>query len=82
MGALSAGCIFRNPPGESAGRLIDRAGLKGFRLGSAFVSEQHANFAMADRGGCATDVRNLIESVRDRVAQRFGIQLEPEVKLW
>lgn len=82
MGALSAGCIFRNPVGESAGRLIDRAGLKGYRLGSAFVSAQHANFAMADRGGCASDVRRLIETIQQRVQQAFGILLEPEVKLW
>lgn len=82
LGALSVGCIFRNPNGDSAGRLIDRAGLKGFRIGSAFVSDQHANFAMADRGGNATDVRKLIDSVRERVEQFCGVRLEPEVKLW
>ncbi|HPF38070.1 MAG TPA: UDP-N-acetylmuramate dehydrogenase [Phycisphaerae bacterium] len=82
LGALSVGCIFRNPAGDSAGRLIDSAGLKGLRIGSAFVSEQHANFAMADRGGNATDVRRLIDCVRDRVEDFCGIRLEPEVKLW
>ncbi|MCA9255717.1 MAG: UDP-N-acetylmuramate dehydrogenase [Phycisphaerales bacterium] len=82
LGALSVGCIFRNPSGDSAGRLIDSAGLKGLRIGSAFVSEQHANFAMADRGGNATDVRRLIDCVRDRVEDFCGIRLEPEVKLW
>lgn len=82
LGALSVGCIFRNPRGESAGRLIDSAGLKGFRIGSAFVSQQHANFAMADRGGNATDVRRLIDTVQDRVEAFCGVRLEPEVKLW
>lgn len=82
LGALSVGCIFRNPKDDSAGRLIDSAGLKGYRIGSAFVSEQHANFAMADRGGNATDVRKLIDSVQDRVEQFCGVRLEPEVKLW
>ncbi|MCB9853827.1 MAG: UDP-N-acetylmuramate dehydrogenase [Phycisphaerales bacterium] len=82
FGALSVGCIFRNPNGDSAGRLIDSAGLKGYRIGSAFVSEQHANFAMADRGGNATDVRKLIDSVQNRVEDFCGIRLVPEVKLW
>jgi UDP-N-acetylmuramate dehydrogenase len=82
LGAPSAGCIFRNPAGHSAGQLIDRAGLKGFRLGSAFVSDRHANFAMADRGGKAADVRKLIDAIIDRVEQNSGIRLEPEVKIW
>ena len=63
-------------------RLIDSAGLKGYRIGSAFVSEQHANFAMADRGGNATDVRQLIDTVQNRVEDFCGVRLEPEVKLW
>lgn len=82
LGAPSAGCIFRNPTGHSAGQLIDRAGLKGFRVGSAFVSDRHANFAMADRGGRASDVRALIDTIIARVADHSGIRLEPEVKIW
>ncbi|MBX3396285.1 MAG: UDP-N-acetylmuramate dehydrogenase [Phycisphaerae bacterium] len=82
LGAPSAGCIFRNPSGHSAGQLIDRAGLKGYRVGSAFVSERHANFAIADRGGRASDVRELISTIIDRVAAHSGIMLEPEVKIW
>ena len=82
MSGHSAGCIFRNPYGDSAGRIIDRAGLKGFRIGSAFVSDQHANFAMADRGGSARDVRELIQTIRTRVFETSGVQLEPEVKIW
>ncbi len=82
MGEPSVGCIFRNPAGHSAGRLIDRAGLKGFRIGSAYISERHANFAMAERGGRASDVKSLIVAVAERVLDRFGVRLEPEVKIW
>ena len=82
LGRQSAGCIFRNPNGASAGQLIDRAGLKGFRIGSAHMSDRHANFAIADSGGRAADVRELITVVADRVAETFGVRLEPEVKIW
>jgi len=82
LGVQSAGCIFRNPNGRSAGQLIDQAGLKGFRIGSASISERHANFALADRGGRAGDVQRLISAVTDRVAEHCGVRLEPEVKIW
>ncbi len=82
LGTQSAGCIFRNPTGNSAGKLIDQAGLKGFRVGSAWISTQHANFAIADKGGRASDVIRLITTVADRVADTFGVRLEPEVKIW
>ncbi|MCG8406649.1 MAG: UDP-N-acetylmuramate dehydrogenase [Phycisphaerales bacterium] len=82
MGGQSVGCIFRNPNGQSAGQLIDLAGLKGFRVGSAYISERHANFAMSDKGGRSADVLNLIHTVADRVIERFGVRLEPEVKIW
>ncbi len=82
MGSHSAGCIFRNPDGSAAGALIDRAGLKGTRIGSASVSHRHANFILADRGGRAADVIALIELIRERVEQQFGILLEPEVEIW
>jgi len=82
LGVQSAGCIFRNPAGGSAGQLIDQAGLKGFRIGSASISERHANFAVADRGGRALDVKQLIRAVTDRVAEHCGVRLEPEVKIW
>ncbi len=82
LAAHSAGCIFRNPDGHSAGRLIDEAGLKGFRVGSAHVSERHANFAVVDDGGRAADVRRLIDEIILRVEQASSIRLEPEVKLW
>jgi len=82
MAAHSAGCIFKNPAGQSAGRLIDCAGLKGFRIGSAFVSDRHANFVLADAGGRAADVLSVIKAVKHRVQQDSGISLEPEVKIW
>jgi UDP-N-acetylmuramate dehydrogenase len=82
LGAQSVGCIFRNPAGRSAGEIIDRAGLKGLRLGSAYVSERHANFVLADPGGRAADVIQLIRLVGQRVEDHCGIRLEPEVKIW
>jgi UDP-N-acetylmuramate dehydrogenase len=80
LGLPSAGSVFRNPPGDSAGRLIDDAGLKGRRIGGAVVSEKHANFVVNDQKGTATDVRRLMELVRAEVAARSGIELEFEVE--
>jgi UDP-N-acetylmuramate dehydrogenase len=83
MADHSAGCIFTNPPqGDSAGRLIDTAGLKGTRCGHAHVSEQHANFIVADRGARAAEVLELIGRVRDRVFDMHGTQLELEIDIW
>jgi UDP-N-acetylmuramate dehydrogenase len=76
----NAGSVFRNPSGDHAGRLIDAAGLKGRRIGSAEVSTLHANFILADRGGRAADVRALGDLVRATVAERFGITLEYEIE--
>ncbi|HEY7331492.1 MAG TPA: UDP-N-acetylmuramate dehydrogenase [Candidatus Limnocylindria bacterium] len=76
----NAGSVFRNPPGDHAGRLIDVAGLKGRRIGSAEVSTLHANFILADRGGRAADVRALGDLVRATVADRFGITLDYEIE--
>jgi UDP-N-acetylmuramate dehydrogenase len=80
-GGANAGSVFTNPEGDSAGRLIDEAGLKGFRIGSAHVSEKHANFIQADRGGSADDVRALMEHVRATVEARCGVVLQAEVRL-
>ena len=80
-GGANAGSVFTNPPGDSAGRLVEAAGCKGERLGSAHVSEKHANFVQADAGGSADDVRHLIDRVRDMVAQRLGVTLQTEVRL-
>ncbi|MFL5679198.1 MAG: UDP-N-acetylmuramate dehydrogenase [Chloroflexota bacterium] len=78
LGLPSAGSFFRNPPGDSAGRLIDAAGLKGQRLGGAVVSEKHANFIVNDQKGRAADVRRLADRVRDEIEQRNGVRLEFE----
>ena len=75
----SAGCVFRNPPGLSAGRLIDEAGLKGRRIGGAEVSSLHANFIVNRGEATAADVRSLIEVVRSEVFERSGVRLECEV---
>jgi UDP-N-acetylmuramate dehydrogenase len=80
-GGSNAGSVFTNPVDDSAGRLIDEAGLKGFGIGTAHVSEKHANFIQAERGGRADDVRAVIEHVRAVVAARCGITLRTEVRL-
>ena len=76
----NAGSVFRNPAGDHAGRLIDVAGLKGRRVGSATVSTLHANFIVTDRGGRAADVRALGDLVRDAVEERFGVRLAYEIE--
>jgi UDP-N-acetylmuramate dehydrogenase len=80
LGIPSAGSVFRNPPNDSAGRLIDVLGLKGTRVGGAVVSEKHANFIVNDRRGTAADVRRLAEHVRAAVRARHGIELVFEVE--
>ncbi len=80
LGIPSAGSVFRNPPGDSAGRLIDILGLKGHRIGGAVVSEKHANFIVNDRKGTAADVRALAEHVRREVRERHGIDLAFEIE--
>jgi UDP-N-acetylmuramate dehydrogenase len=80
-GGQNAGSVFTNPEGDSAGRLIEAAGLKGHRLGTAAVSDKHANFIQADPGGAAADVRDLMELVRSEVATRTGVRLRTEVRL-
>lgn len=82
LAAHSAGCVFKNPPGDSAGRLIDAAGLKNRAVGGAVVSPEHANFIVARQGGTARDVLQLINVVRRAVAERFSIELELEIEVW
>jgi UDP-N-acetylmuramate dehydrogenase len=79
LGVPSAGSFFRNPPNDSAGRLIDSLGLKGTRIGGASVSEKHANFIVNDQAGTAGDVRRLGELVRDKVRSETGVELVFEV---
>ena len=80
-GGANAGSVFTNPPGDSAGRLIDVCGLKGLRIGTAEVSTKHANFIQADRGGSADDVRRVIDRVRSVVLDVTGIELVTEVRM-
>lgn len=75
----SCGSVFTNPPGRSAGALIDRAGLKGTRIGGAQVSETHANFIVTAPGARAADVEALIDLITERVREHSGITLHPEV---
>jgi UDP-N-acetylmuramate dehydrogenase len=82
MGQKSAGCIFKNPPGASAGRMIDELGLKGLSVGDARVSDRHANFFVNAGRANAGDMLALIADVRDRVEKAYGIQLENEVVVW
>jgi UDP-N-acetylmuramate dehydrogenase len=78
----NAGCIFKNPRGMSAGAVIDRAGLKGLQIGDAMVSEKHGNFIIAEKGCKSADVKQLIETVRQRVKESLDIELELEVEIW
>jgi UDP-N-acetylmuramate dehydrogenase len=80
-GGQNAGSVFANPEGDSAGRLIDAAGCKGLRVGTAVVSDKHANFFIADAGGRADDVHALMLEVQQRVLDAHGVHLEPETRL-
>lgn len=80
-GGQNAGSVFTNPPGDSAGRLVDAAGLKGHAVGSAHVSPKHANFIQAAEGGSADDVYALVVEVQRLVEERMGVRLEPELRL-
>jgi UDP-N-acetylmuramate dehydrogenase len=81
LGRPSAGSVFRNPPGDFAGRLIELAGLKGARKGGAMVSDKHANFIINTGSATALDIEQLIDDVRATVRARFGVELEPEVRV-
>src|SRR6266852_7661298 len=77
----NCGSVFKNPPGDSAGRLIQAAGLKGTRQGAAVISQLHGNFIVNEGGASAADVAKLINHARAEVMRRFGIELVPEVEL-
>ncbi|HTZ47664.1 MAG TPA: UDP-N-acetylmuramate dehydrogenase [Verrucomicrobiae bacterium] len=82
LGQKSAGCIFKNPSGASAGRMIDELGLKGWSVGDARVSDRHANFFVNSGRASAADMLRLIADVRQRVEQAYGVTLENEVVVW
>ncbi len=82
IGKPSAGCVFRNPPGDSAGKLIDQCGLKGLRIGDAEVSKKHANFIVNRGKASAIQVMDLLEIIRERVKKETDVELVPEVSIW
>ncbi len=82
LNTINSGCIFKNPRGVSAGALIDRAGLKGKRVGGAVVSEKHANFIVAQKGCRSRDVLDLIEIIKKTVKEKFDVELELEIEVW
>jgi UDP-N-acetylenolpyruvoylglucosamine reductase len=82
LGKPSAGCIFRNPTGMSAGKLIDQCGLKGFRIGDAEVSKRHANFIINRGKASAAEVLDLLEIIKERVKKETDVVLVPEVSFW
>lgn len=82
LAARSAGSIFKNPPQQPAGRLLDQLGLKGLRVGGAEISTRHANFILAHDDATADDVLDLIQLAKDRVRAATKIELEPEVDIW
>lgn len=82
MAHENTGCIFKNPRGMSAGMLIDQCGLKGEQVGKVEVSQRHANFFVAQPGATTKDVLQLIDTVRNRVAERMGVELETEIEIW
>lgn len=79
-GTFNAGSVFKNPPGDAAGRIIDHAGLKGHRCGGVSISERHANFFTADETATAQDVFDLVADVRRTVLDRSGVDLQPEIR--
>ncbi|MBN1391825.1 MAG: UDP-N-acetylmuramate dehydrogenase [Sedimentisphaerales bacterium] len=82
LNTRNCGCVFKNPRGVSAGALIDRTGMKGTRIGGAVVSEKHANFILAEDGCKSSDVVKLIDTIKEKVKEQFGIELELEVEIW
>jgi len=80
-GVASCGSVFRNPEGNHAARLIEDCGLKGRRIGGAVVSEKHANFIINDNKATATDIESLIQLIQKTVSDKYGIVLQPEVKI-
>jgi UDP-N-acetylmuramate dehydrogenase len=82
IGEKSAGCIFKNPPGLSAGQLIESLGLKGMSSGGAVISEKHANYIINRNNATFTDVLRLIDLIKDKAQKLMGIELKEEVEIW
>jgi len=81
LALASAGCVWKNPPEDAAGRLVEKVGLKGKRLGGAEISAKHANFIVNRGGATAADILGLMEMTQERVRAQFGIKLEPEIRI-
>jgi UDP-N-acetylmuramate dehydrogenase len=81
IGQFSGGSVFKNPKGDYSARLVETAGLKGYRIGGAYVSEKHANFIINDKTATAEDIEQLIAYIQDVIFNKFNIKLEPEVKM-
>jgi UDP-N-acetylmuramate dehydrogenase len=77
----TCGSVFKNPEGHHAGDLIERSDLKGYRVGGCFVSEKHANFIINDKEATASNIEKLIKHIQDTVKERFGVDLETEVRI-
>ena len=77
----SVGSVFVNPPGDHAGRLVEAAGMKGFRMGHAVVSDKHANWILNEGGATAADIEGLIRAIQARVRERFDVELKAEVRI-
>jgi UDP-N-acetylmuramate dehydrogenase len=82
LNTKNSGCIFKNPQSGSAGALIDRAGMKGLRIGGAVISEKHANFIIAEKGCTSSDVMKLIDTIKQKIKEQFDTELELEVEIW
>ncbi len=82
LGERSAGCVFKNPPGQAAGQLLDKAGLKGRTIGDAKISDKHANFVINRGNATARDMLALIKLAREKVKAVSGITLELEIEIW
>jgi UDP-N-acetylmuramate dehydrogenase len=81
LGTSNCGSVFKNPEGHAAARLVEQSGFKGVRCGGAQVSERHANFIINTGQAMARDVRQLMQQIQDKVFEKFGVRLEPEIKL-
>jgi UDP-N-acetylmuramate dehydrogenase len=80
LALASAGCVWKNPQGETASRLIEKVGLKGKRLNGAEISAKHANFIVNRGGAVAADIKHIIQVTYGGVRNHFGIALEPEIR--
>jgi UDP-N-acetylmuramate dehydrogenase len=82
VGTRNSGCIFKNPPEHRVGQAVERAGLKGRRVGHASISTVHGNFIINEGGARAQDVLELIATIKDELRRELGVELQEEVEIW